>query len=130
MAFSYDKVELTFAEGALEAVADKAIERNIGARGLRAVMEGLLTEIMYEIPSDPSVRRVVITPACVHGECGPSASKPRARLSVRRSMIFSRPSKAPPQIKRMFLVITPACVHGECGPTLVRGEEEAASHAS
>ena len=83
--FSYDKVELTFAEGALEAVADKAIERNIGARGLRAVMEGLLTEIMYEIPSDPSVRRVVITPACVHGECG---------------------------------------------PTLVRGEEEAASHAS
>ena len=83
--FSYDKVELTFAEGALEAVADKAIERNIGARGLRAVMEGLLTEIMYEIPSDPSVRRVVIPPACVHGECG---------------------------------------------PTLVRGEEEAASHAS
>ena len=70
--FSYDKVELTFAEGALEAVADKAIERNIGARGLRAVMENLLTEIMYEIPSDPTVRRVVITPACVNGECGPT----------------------------------------------------------
>ena len=70
--FSYDKVELTFAEGALEAVADKAIERNIGARGLRAVMEDLLTEIMYEIPSDPTVRRVVITPACVNGECGPT----------------------------------------------------------
>ena len=70
--FSYDKVELTFADGALEAVADKAIERNIGARGLRAVMEGILTDIMYEIPSDPSVRRVVITPACVNGECGPT----------------------------------------------------------
>ena len=70
--FAYDKVELTFAEGALEAVADKAIERNIGARGLRAVMEDLLTEIMYEIPSDPTVRRVVITPACVNGECGPT----------------------------------------------------------
>ena len=70
--FSYDKVELTFAEGALEAVADKAIERNIGARGLRAVLEDLLTEIMYEIPSDPTVRRVVITPACVNGECGPT----------------------------------------------------------
>ena len=70
--FSYDKVELTFAEGAREAVADKAIERNIGARGLRAVMEDLLTEIMYEIPSDPTVRRVVITPACVNGECGPT----------------------------------------------------------
>ncbi len=70
--FSFDKVELTFADGALEAVADKAIERNIGARGLRAVMEGLLTDIMYEIPSDPSVCRVVITPACVNGECGPT----------------------------------------------------------
>ena len=53
-------------------MADKAIERNIGARGLRAVMEGILTDIMYEIPSDPSVRRVVITPACVNGECGPT----------------------------------------------------------
>ena len=70
--FSYDNVELTFADGALEAVADKAIERNIGARGLRAVMEGLLTEIMYDIPSDPTVRRVVVTPGCVAGECGPT----------------------------------------------------------
>ena len=69
---SYDDVELTFADGALEAVADKAIERNIGARGLRAVMEGILTEIMYDIPSDPSVQRVVITPACARGECGPT----------------------------------------------------------
>ena len=70
--FSYDNVELTFADGALEAVADKAIERNIGARGLRAVMEGILTEIMYDIPSDPTVERVVITPACARGECGPT----------------------------------------------------------
>ena len=46
----YDDVELVFEEEALEAVADKAIERNIGARGLRAVMEGLLTPIMYDIP--------------------------------------------------------------------------------
>ena len=69
---SYDEVELTFADGALEAVADKAIERNIGARGLRAVMEGILTDIMYDIPSDPSVQRVVITEACAKGECGPT----------------------------------------------------------
>ena len=70
--FEYDKVELCFEPEALEAVADKAIERNIGARGLRAVMEGILTEIMYEIPSDRTVKKVVITPACVHGECGPT----------------------------------------------------------
>ncbi len=67
----YDKVELVFADGALEAVADKAIERNIGARGLRAVMEEILTDVMYDVPSDPAVEKVVITPACVRGECGP-----------------------------------------------------------
>ena len=67
----YDHVELEFTEGALEAVADKAIERNIGARGLRAVMDGILTEIMFEIPSDPTVEKVVVTPECVRGERGP-----------------------------------------------------------
>ena len=61
-------MELIFEDGALEAVADKAIERNIGARGLRAVMEGLLTPIMYEIPSDPTIVKVIITAACVRGE--------------------------------------------------------------
>ena len=65
---AYDDVKLTFAEGALEAVADKAIERNIGARGLRAVMEGLLTPIMYDIPSDLSIEQVVITAGYVRGE--------------------------------------------------------------
>ena len=65
---AYDDVKLTFAEGALEAVADKAIERNIGARGLRAVMEGLLTPIMYDIPSDLSIEQVAITAGYVRGE--------------------------------------------------------------
>ena len=61
----YDYVELVFQPEALDAVADQAIQRNIGARGLRAVMEGLLTKIMYEIPSDPTITRVTITPEAV-----------------------------------------------------------------
>ena len=65
--FEYDDVELEFEPEALNAIADKAIERNIGARGLRAVMEGLLTKIMYEIPSDPTVVKVQITRDCVEG---------------------------------------------------------------
>ena len=69
--FSYDNVQLFFTEDALEAVADKAIERNIGARGLRAVMEGLLTKVMFDIPSDPSIRRVTITADCVTGKAEP-----------------------------------------------------------
>ena len=67
----YDEVELEFQPEALEAIADKAIERNIGARGLRAVMEGILTPIMYDIPSDPAVVKAVITKDCVEGRSGP-----------------------------------------------------------
>ena len=67
----YDDVELVFEEDALDAIAGKAIERNIGARGLRAVMEGLLTQIMFDIPSDPTITKVTITKACVEGEGEP-----------------------------------------------------------
>ena len=67
----YDDVDLEFTEDALNAIADKAIERNIGARGLRAVMEGLLTMVMYEIPSDETVVKAVVTKECVEGTAEP-----------------------------------------------------------
>ena len=67
----YDDVDLEFTEDALNAIADKAIERNIGARGLRAVMEGLLTKVMYEIPSDETVVKAVVTKECVEGTVEP-----------------------------------------------------------
>ena len=65
--FELDNVELEIREDALEAVAEKAIERQIGARGLRAVMEKIMTGIMYQIPSDLSIRKVIITAGCVDG---------------------------------------------------------------
>ena len=68
---AYDGVELVFEQTALEAVADKAIERNIGARGLRAVMEGMLTKVMYDIPSDPTITKVTITADCVDSGAEP-----------------------------------------------------------
>ena len=67
----YDDVDLEFTEDALNAIADKAIERNIGTRGLRAVMEGLLTKVMYEIPSDETVVKAVVTKECVEGTAEP-----------------------------------------------------------
>ena len=79
--FAYDDVELTFEPAALEAVADRAIERNIGARGLRAVMEGLLTKIMYEIPSDPDIAKVTITCACVRDGAQPQVDRVAGRTS-------------------------------------------------
>ena len=62
----YDDVELEFQPEALEAAADKALERGIGARGLRAVLEGIMTQVMYDIPSQTDIVKVTITPACVN----------------------------------------------------------------
>ncbi len=63
-----DDVELEIQPEALEAVAQKAIDRQIGARGLRGVMEKIMLGIMFEIPSDPTIRKVIITPECVDGQ--------------------------------------------------------------
>ena len=62
---SYDNVTLEFTDEALGAIADKAIEMEIGARGLRSVMEGIMLDIMYEAPSDGKIEKVVITAECV-----------------------------------------------------------------
>ena len=56
-----DGVELEITREALEAVAQKALEREIGARGLRAVMEKVMTGIMFRIPSDLTIKKVIIT---------------------------------------------------------------------
>ena len=61
----YDKVKLEFTPDALEAVADKAIEMDIGARGLRSIMEKTMLQIMYDIPSDRKIEKVTITKECV-----------------------------------------------------------------
>ena len=55
-----DGVELIFEPAALETIADRAIERKIGARGLRSIMEAVMTEVMYTVPSDTGILRVVI----------------------------------------------------------------------
>ncbi len=67
----YDCVELSFTQPALEATADVALEREIGARGLRSVLEGCMTPIMYEIPSDPTVYHVTVTDDCVRNGAVP-----------------------------------------------------------
>ena len=84
--FEMDNVELEIQPEALEKVAQKAVERQIGARGLRAVMEQIMTKIMFKIPSDLSIRKVIITPECVDGadpEIVRDHSAPRSALAVR-----------------------------------------------
>ena len=63
-----DGVDLVFEQEALEAIADRAIERKIGARGLRSILEAVMTDFMYEVPSDKSIQRITITAPFVRGE--------------------------------------------------------------
>ena len=61
----YDEVSLEVTPEALEAAADQAVERGIGARGLRAVLEEVMTQVMYDVPSDPTIVKVNIDADCV-----------------------------------------------------------------
>ena len=78
----YDHVDLEFQQEALEAAADKALERGIGARGLRAVLEATMTELMYEVPSDPTISKVVVTPDSVLKKGKPIVEHDNARLDA------------------------------------------------
>ncbi len=82
-----DNVQLEIQKDALDAVAEKAIERQIGARGLRAVMEETMTKIMYVIPSDLSIKKVTITADCIHGgepKILRDKAKPRAAIGAKQ----------------------------------------------
>jgi len=76
--FSYDHVKLEFEPEALEAVADKALQLKIGARGLRAVMEETMMDTMYTVPSDSEIEKVVITADSVWGKSKPLIKKKKA----------------------------------------------------
>ena len=82
-----DGVTLEITDQALQAIAQKALEREIGARGLRAIMEKIMTKIMYQIPSDLTIQKVVITPECVDGADATilrDSSHPREKLAGKR----------------------------------------------
>ena len=65
--FKLDDVELEFEQDSLEAIVNKAIERKTGARGLRSIIEDIMRDIMYEIPSNPQIEKCIITKNTVEG---------------------------------------------------------------
>ena len=69
--FEMDQVELAFTPEALDATAQKAFERETGARGLRSIIEGALLDVMYEIPSHPEIRRVVVGAEVIEAQAQP-----------------------------------------------------------
>ncbi|MDQ5823551.1 MAG: ATP-dependent Clp protease ATP-binding subunit ClpX [Chloroflexota bacterium] len=81
-----DKVDLRFEQDALEAVAEKALKQKTGARGLRTIIEETLLDVMYEIPSQDTVRECVITKEAIDGSAAP-------RLVMHNERPYERPSK-------------------------------------
>ncbi|ABJ72800.1 ATP-dependent Clp protease ATP-binding subunit ClpX [Lactococcus cremoris] len=67
----FDNVELEFKDGALMAIAKKAIERKTGARGLRSIIEEVMMDIMFEVPSHEEITKVIITEAVIDGKAEP-----------------------------------------------------------
>ena len=67
----FDDIELEFTEGALRAIAQKALKRKSGARGLRAIIEGIMTDTMFDLPSDEDAVKCIITEDAVNGKAKP-----------------------------------------------------------
>ena len=70
--FELDGVELEFTDDAVEAIADKAMERGTGARGLRAIIEEVLLNVMYDVPSREDIGKVVVTGEVVSDNVNPT----------------------------------------------------------
>lgn len=95
--FHMDDVELEFSKDALERIAEKALEQKTGARGLRGVIEGILTPIMFSVPSEDDVAKVIITRECVDGNAEPELI--RASKAIEDKASDSTPSIDAPQKK-------------------------------
>ncbi len=88
--FEMDNVELEFLDEAVDAVAEKAIKRNTGARGLRTILEDIMQDIMFEIPSDSAIKKVTVTKECVTEKAAPviereerkTVKKPRTQTVI------------------------------------------------
>ena len=79
--FEMDNVEIEFNDAAIEAIAKKAIERKTGARGLRTIIEGLILDVMYEVPSETNLEKIVFTEKCINdGESPEKIYKAEKRI--------------------------------------------------
>ena len=91
--FELDGVELNFDEGALRAIAHKAIERETGARGLRSIMESVVMDLMYEVPSEEDITVCRITKECVEEQAEPELIRSEG-AGMRRPALRKHPKKS------------------------------------
>ena len=83
--FELDGVELLFEEEALKAIAQQAQDQHTGARGLRGIMEGILTDLMFEAPSDPTIDKIIITEDVIKNGAAPQITR-KKELSLTTSV--------------------------------------------
>lgn len=88
--FEIDGVHLEFTDDALRAVAEETLKRQTGARGLRSVMEAILTSLMFDVPSDPTVEKIVITAGCVRDHAKPEIVYNPEKKSVRKPVVRAK----------------------------------------
>ena len=92
-----DGVELEFEPEALNSIVEKAIERNTGARGLRSIIEDIMRDIMFDIPSNPKIEKCIITKDTVEGKDGPklviNENKTSKRIKIKKKPIEANKSE-------------------------------------
>ena len=89
-----DGVELEFSSEALDAIVEKAVERNTGARGLRSIIEDIMRDVMYDIPSNPKIEKCIITKETVENKAKPeiviNENKEAKRVKIKKKKIDSK----------------------------------------
>ena len=94
---SYDNVELEFEKEALDAIVDKAIQRNTGARGLRSIIEDIMRDIMFDIPSNPNIEKCIITKDTVENGAEPTLIinelKKEQKTTVKKKKVITENNK-------------------------------------
>jgi len=98
--FGMENVALRFTEGALRAVARQAMKRNSGARGLRSILENVMLDLMYEIPSQPEIRECVIGEEVILRNEAPLLLYEGSLESRSKALLFERDSDEPRLTKR------------------------------
>ncbi|GIT00621.1 MAG: hypothetical protein CM1200mP26_23330 [Acidimicrobiales bacterium] len=97
--FEFENVELDVDDDALVAIAEHALERGTGARGLRAILEDVLLDVMYELPGDDEAGRVVVDLETVKGGCGTDGVSPQCRAARPRSVLTGPDPAVGPSIE-------------------------------
>nr|WP_296169364.1 ATP-dependent Clp protease ATP-binding subunit ClpX [uncultured Ruminococcus sp.] len=91
--FELDGVELLFEEEALKAIAQQAQDQHTGARGLRGIMEGILTDLMFEAPSDPTIDKIIITEDVIKNGAAPQITRKKELSSTASVKLTQKDAK-------------------------------------